>query len=81
MMKARLEAYRRKKHKEEMIESLKSSIKGVLPWNGNSDVIFERLSNEVSNEEREKLCQVFRYNSVQKKKKNSCFYIYVYFHY
>lgn len=62
MMKARLEAYRRKKHKEEMIESLKSSIKGVLPWNGNSDVTLERLSNEVSNEETEKLCQVFRKN-------------------
>ncbi|XP_035736846.1 uncharacterized protein LOC118448122 isoform X1 [Vespa mandarinia] len=58
MMKARLEAYRRKKHKEEMIESLKSSIKGVLPWNGNSDVNFERLSNEeVSSEETENLCQ------------------------
>ncbi|KAL2715117.1 SAYSvFN domain-containing protein 1 [Vespula squamosa] len=60
MMKARLEAYRRKKHKEEMIESLKTSIKGVLPWNGNSNVTFARLSNEVSSEETEKLCQTVK---------------------
>lgn len=73
MMKAKLEAYRRKKHKEEMIESLKTSIKGVLPWNGNSDMTFEGLSNEVSSEETEKLCQVFRNNVYLKK---SCFYIY-----
>lgn len=56
-MKARLEAYRRKKHKEEMIESIKTSVKGILPWNGNSNKASEALLAETSNEETEKLCQ------------------------
>ncbi|XP_015183463.1 PREDICTED: uncharacterized protein LOC107070099 [Polistes dominula] len=56
MIKTKLEAYRRKKHREEMIESLKSSIKGILSWNENSNVNV-RLSNDLSNEETEKLCQ------------------------
>ncbi|XP_043494897.1 uncharacterized protein LOC122519483 [Polistes fuscatus] len=56
MIKARLEAYRRKKHREEMIESVKSSIKGILSWNENSNVNL-RLSNDLPNEETEKLCQ------------------------
>ncbi|XP_050487555.1 uncharacterized protein LOC126872071 isoform X2 [Bombus huntii] len=34
-IKERLEAYRRRKRREEMIESIKNVIKTVLPWNGN----------------------------------------------
>lgn len=34
-IKERLEAYRRRKRREEMIESIKNVIKSVLPWNGN----------------------------------------------
>ncbi|KAI4495563.1 hypothetical protein M0802_008575 [Mischocyttarus mexicanus] len=56
MIKTKLEAYRRKKHKEEMIESVKSSIRGILSWNDNSDANL-RLPNDQSKEETEKLCQ------------------------
>ncbi|XP_060826602.1 uncharacterized protein LOC132912833 [Bombus pascuorum] len=37
-IKERLEAYRRRKRREEMIEFIKNVIKTVLPWNGNKSV-------------------------------------------
>ncbi|KAK2576431.1 hypothetical protein KPH14_005764 [Odynerus spinipes] len=40
-----------------MIESLKSSVKSVLSWNGNSDTTSEPLLDETSNEDTERLCQ------------------------
>ncbi|XP_076235263.1 SAYSVFN motif domain containing 1 [Calliopsis andreniformis] len=35
----KLEAYRRRKRKEEMIESIRRTIQNVLPWNGNETVV------------------------------------------
>lgn len=37
-IKEKLDAYRRQKRREEMIESIKSTIQNVLPWNGNKTV-------------------------------------------
>lgn len=56
-MKARLEAFRRKKQKEEMIEFLKSSAKNVLSWNGNSNTTLQELRDDMSNKKAKLLCQ------------------------
>lgn len=56
-MKARLEAFRRKKQKEEMIEFLKSSAKNVLSWNGNSNTTLQELRDDMSNQKAKLLCQ------------------------
>ncbi|KOC61965.1 SAYSvFN domain-containing protein 1 [Habropoda laboriosa] len=37
-IKAKLDAYRRKKRKEEMTEFIKNAIQTVLPWNGNKTI-------------------------------------------
>ncbi|GAB1862728.1 hypothetical protein CAJAP_03807 [Camponotus japonicus] len=51
----RLEAYRRKKHREKMTETIKSTVINALPWNRNDGS--EKSARELTKDEEVKLCE------------------------
>ncbi|XP_050444992.1 uncharacterized protein LOC126848267 [Cataglyphis hispanica] len=51
----RLEAYRRKKHKEKIMETIKNSVTNVISWNHNNGS--EKSAGELTKDEEVKLCE------------------------
>ncbi|XP_070166436.1 uncharacterized protein Saysd1 [Polyergus mexicanus] len=51
----RLEAYRRKKYKEKMMETIKSSVINAISWNRNDGS--EKSTGELTKDEEVKLCE------------------------
>ncbi|KAL6444831.1 hypothetical protein ACFW04_002103 [Cataglyphis niger] len=51
----RLEAYRRKKYKEKMMETIKNSVTNVISWNHNNGS--EKSAGELTKDEEVKLCE------------------------
>ncbi|XP_025264027.1 uncharacterized protein LOC105252658 isoform X3 [Camponotus floridanus] len=51
----RLEAYRRKKRREKMTETIKSTVVNALPWNRNDGN--EESARELTKDEEVKLCE------------------------
>ncbi|XP_024882158.1 uncharacterized protein LOC112461223 [Temnothorax curvispinosus] len=54
-VKERLEAYRRKKRREETMESIKSVMRNIFSWNRNNRI--EKSVEESTSEEQVKLCE------------------------
>lgn len=57
-IKERLEAYRRRKRREEMIQSIKNVIKTVLPWNGNKSAEDSSVAAPLKSDIKVRLCYV-----------------------